>query len=359
MSEIVLDGLSFCYPGAVENTLDNLDLQINAGEAHALLGGSGAGKSTLLNLLSGLLRVQSGRMLFDGLDVGQVAPHERRVSQVFQFPVLYEALTVEENLAFPLRNLKDSVSGKRGRVDELARRLKIDHLLSRGSKNLSLFEKQLVAIGKSLVRPDVALVLLDEPLTAAEPVHKWELRQTLKSLQREMGATMIYVTHDQTEALTFADRISVLHDGKILQTGSPQSLVDLPAHEHVGYFVGTPGMNLLDSEISAGFYQLAGSQLAQTDSVPGPCRVGFRPEHCELSNVRPTDREAVAVEILGKRTLGTLRQEQIGLALARLGTSEITSRQTLSNLSEGRGWLTVDPTRVLGFRDGWRIGERA
>ena len=359
MSEIVLDGLSFCYPGAVENTLDNLDLQINAGEAHALLGGSGAGKSTLLNLLSGLLRVQSGRMLFDGLDVGQVAPHERRVSQVFQFPVLYEALTVEENLAFPLRNLRDSVSGKRGRVDELARRLKIDHLLGRGSKNLSLFEKQLVAIGKSLVRPDVALVLLDEPLTAAEPVHKWELRQTLKSLQREMGATMVYVTHDQTEALTFADRISVLHDGKILQTGSPQSLVELPEHEHVGYFVGTPGMNLLDAEISAGFYRLSGSQIAQTDSAAGPCRVGFRPEYCELSNVRPADKAAIAVEILGKRTLGTLRQEQVGLALARLGTSEITSRQTLSSLDEGLGWLTVDPARVMGFRDGWRIGERA
>ena len=359
MSEIVLEELSFRYPDTVENTLDSLDLQINSGEAHALLGGSGAGKSTLLNLLSGLLRVQSGRILFDGLDVGQVAPHERRVSQVFQFPVLYEALTVEENLAFPLRNLKDSMSGKRGRVDELARRLKIDHLLGRTSKNLSLFEKQLVAIGKSLVRPDVALVLLDEPLTAAEPVHKWQLRQTLKTLQREMGATMIYVTPDQTEALKFAHRISILHDGKILQTGSPQSLVELPSHEHVGYFVGTAGMNLLDAEISAGFYQLAGSQIAQTDSAAGPCRIGFRPEYCELSNVRPADKEAIAVEILGKRTLGTLRQEQIGLALARLGATEITSRQTLSDLDEGPGWLTVNPTRVMGFRDGWRIGERA
>ena len=359
MSEIVLEQLSFRYPGTAVDTLDHLNLRISSGEAHALLGGSGAGKSTLLNLLSGLLHVQQGRMSFDGVEVGQVAPHLRRVSQVFQFPVLYEAMTVEENLAFPLRNLGISASSRRGHVKEIAVKLEIEHLLQRPATSLSLFEKQLVAIAKSLVRPDVALILLDEPLTAAEPEHKWQLRRVLKSLQRSLGATMIYVTHDQTEALTFADRISVMHDGKMLQTGSPQELVESPSHEYVGYFVGSPGMNLLDGEILGGYYCLAGQRIAPALSSSGPCRIGFRPENCQLHLERPGDGQSIEVQILNKRTLGTLRDAPIGLAVARLNGAEITSRQSLANLAEGPGWLTVQSPRVVGFRDGRRITEHA
>ena len=278
MAELVLENLSYQYPGAVEPTLRNLDLTIASGEAHALLGSSGAGKSTLLNLLSGLLPADAGQLLLNGSDLALKDAADRGVTQVFQFPVLYEAMDVLGNLSFPLKTAGMSRRDSRSRAREIAEHLEIDHLLGRRPARLSLFEKQLVAIGKALVRPDVSLVLLDEPLTAAEPARKWRLRRTLKMLQRESAATMIYVTHDQTEALTFADRISVMYQGGILQTGSPEQLLNQPAHEHVGYFVGAPGMNFLPGEIADGVVKVAGNAFGPTRHDAGPCRLGFRPE---------------------------------------------------------------------------------
>ncbi len=283
MANIILDELGFAYPGASQPTLLPLSVEIKEGEAFALLGASGAGKTTLLNLLSGLLLPTTGRILFDGVDVSTQSGSQRNLAQVFQFPVLYESLTIADNLAFPLRARKAdngfSAADIQSRVAKIARELDIENLLKRKPKNLSLFQKQLVAIGRALMRPDVSVVLLDEPLTAVEPRTKWQLRQTLKRLQQELGVTMVYVTHDQTEALTFADRVAVMADGKILQTASPQEVFEHPAHEFVGFFIGSPGMNFvaIDSAGPAQMYAASGVDRS------AQC-IGFRPEWARLEN---------------------------------------------------------------------------
>jgi len=354
LADIQLKSLTFHYPGAVEATLLDLNLSVRRGEAHALLGSSGAGKSTLLNLLSGLLPASDGSIFFDGADVGGREPWARRVTQVFQFPVLYEAMTVFENLSFPMREL--AAGERRQRAEDVAARLGISGVLERRPASLTLVEKQLVAIGKALMRPDVSLVLLDEPLTAAEPEHKWRLRQTLRALQADLGATMIYVTHDQTEALTFADRVSVLHDGRILQTGTPETLVTMPDHEHVGYFVGSPGMNLLDGEIRGGQAMVGGEKLGSLDVADGPCRFGFRPEWAELVTGDSIPADGLLVQVQTTRTLGVNRGEAHGLVVADHQGSEIITRQGLGGVGSGPARVRVDPDRLIGFREGWRIG---
>lgn len=353
MAEIRLDQLSFRYPGATAETLSALSLDVARGEAHALLGGSGAGKTTLLNLLSGLLPAPRGSVHFDGNDVGETAPWARRVTQVFQFPVLYEAMTLAENLCFPMRELPRDEQQRRS--TDVAERLGIAAALTTRPAGLTLVQKQLAAIGKALLRPDVSLVLLDEPLTAAEPEHKWQLRQTLRALQTDLGATMIYVTHDQTEALTFADRVSVLHEGRILQTGTPQDLVEAPAHEHVGYFVGSPGMNLLDGELRDGRCLVGQTNIGRLPAPDGSCRFGFRPEWAVVEPGGELSAETLPVEVLTTRTLTTEHGALHGLVIAQHQGAEIITRQNLNDLSPGPARLRVDAARLVGFRDGWRI----
>ena len=332
MANIILDELGFAYPGALEPTLQPLSVEIKDGEAFALLGASGAGKTTLLNLLSGLLVPTTGRILFNGVDVSSQSGSERNLAQVFQFPVLYESLTIADNLAFPLRARK-AVNGFSAvdiasRVAKIAGELEIENLLKRKPKTLSLFQKQLVAIGRALMRPDVSVVLLDEPLTAVEPRTKWQLRQSLKRLQEELGVTMIYVTHDQTEALTFADRVAVMADGKILQTASPQEVYEQPAHEFVGFFIGSPGMNFvaIDSAIPAPMYAASGvDQFAQ--------RVGFRPEWARLEHP-PMTHPLSAVHWLGRVThcqiLGTQDGVPVGITTLASEVGELKVRGAIN-----------------------------
>ena len=286
MASITLENLGFRYPGATGDTLSGLDLEIADGEAHALLGASGAGKTTLLNLLSGLLSPGAGRLAFDGRDVSRLPGRARNVAQVFQFPVLYASLSVADNLAFPLRARGIAAARIAERVDHICDELAITELRDRRPATLSLFEKQLVAVGKALVREDVSLVLLDEPLTAVQPRIKWRLRQTLRKVQEDLGVTMIYVTHDQTEALTFADRVSVLAAGGILQTGTPAELYEAPAHEFVGHFVGSPGMSFLP---------------ASTLHVSLGERLGFRPEWAQLDANGPVRGKVTRVRFQGTR----------------------------------------------------------
>ncbi len=361
MAEIELAGLTFSYPGADEPTLTDLSLSVRRGEAHALLGSSGAGKSTLLNLLSGLLPAPAGSISFDGADVGQLEPWARKVTQVFQFPVLYDAMTVAENLSFPMRELP--AAEQRRRAEDVAERLGISGALQLKPERLTLVQKQLVAIGKALMRPDVSLVLLDEPLTAAEPEHKWQLRQTLRALQADLGATMIYVTHDQTEALTFADRVSVLHDGRILQTGTPEELVVSPDHEHVGYFVGSPGMNLLDGEVRAGRCLVADQEIGTLAVADGPARFGFRPEWASMTMAATSpeagDGPTLPVQVRATRTLGTARGVTHGLVLAEHQGAEVVTRQDLGAVAPGPAAVRIEPGRLLAFRDGWRVAPGA
>lgn len=213
------------------------------GRAYALLGPSGCGKTTLLNIISGLLTPSRGRILFDGKDVTDLPPEQRNIAQVFQFPVLYDTMTVYDNLAFPLRNRKVPTGEIKKRVHEVAEILDLQDVLKKRAAGLSADAKQKISLGRGLVRDDVAAILFDEPLTVIDPHLKWQLRCKLKEVHEKSGLTLIYVTHDQVEALTFAEHVIVMYEGKIVQIGTPQELFEQPAHKFVGYFIGSPGMN--------------------------------------------------------------------------------------------------------------------
>lgn len=330
---MTIEDLSFSYPGAPAATLEQLNLQIASGEAHALLGGSGAGKTTLLNLLSGLLKPTAGALSLGGRDLAQLAPGERGVAQVFQFPVLYDSLSVLDNLTMPLRARGVGARERRAQADMVAGQLAFADLgfgaLDRvRPASLSLYQKQLLAVGKALLTPDLGLLLLDEPLTAVEPSLKWRLRQTLKAVQAERGVTMVYVTHDQTEALTFADRVSVMRDGNILQSAAPSALYNEPEHTWVGHFIGSPGLNLIDAELvgdvlvredwrwplpSAERFGLAGGW------PPGPVQLGFRPEWARLQLGPAADDVALLRGAIASRALQGLDADgEFGLTEVRL-----------------------------------------
>lgn len=268
MSAIELKHLTFGY--GADPIISDLSLQIADGERHAILGASGAGKTTLLNLLSGLLTPDSGHILFDGESVERLSPGARQLTQVFQFPVLYESLSVRENLLFALRNSGQLNAAGEAHVLEIVRELDLESCLDAKPRNLDLYQKQLVAVAKAIVRTDTRLVLLDEPLTAVDPKRKWQMRQVITRVQQKFGLTMIYVTHDQTEAMAFADRVSVLTQEGIAQTGSPGELYASPASPFVGHFVGSPGMNFLPGECFQSQAPLVGFR-ADWAKLTGPC----------------------------------------------------------------------------------------
>ena len=332
MSSIELQQVAFRYPGADVDTLTALDLQVHDGEAHALLGASGAGKTTLLNLLSGLLHPTSGRVLFNGVDVSELPGRDRAIAQVFQFPVLYESLTVEENLAFPLRVKKLPRAQIAERLQVICEELELDALRRVKPRQLSLYEKQLVAVGKALVRPDVSVVLLDEPLTAVEPRIKWRLRQSLRRVQADLSVTMIYVTHDQTEALTFADRVSVLTTAGILQTGTPEVVYSAPSHEYVGHFVGSPGMN---------FVPAAALGLDNAE------RVGFRAEWAQLDN----SDAMLSGRVVRERLQGTRDGAPYGLLTIDSAQGLLTVRTVLPEESLLDTQVGVRVQRYVAFED--------
>ena len=348
MASVSVSGLTHKYGGNAK-VLDGIDLEVADGEAHAVLGGSGAGKTTLLNLLSGLLRPSSGTIEFDGRCLADVDAAERNVAQVFQFPVLYPGLDVAGNLGFPLRNRGWRRAAVQRRVEEVAELLALGPLLDKKPRALSLFEKQMTAIGRALVRPDVALVLLDEPLTAVEPAAKWQLRQALQRVRRELGLTMIYVTHDQTEALTFAERITMLHQGKVLQTGTPEDLYERPAHEAVARFIGSPGMNLVPARVSNGELRIDGQSLCPCTLADGNCVVGFRPEWANIGDT------GIPVSVRSVRPLGAIGGVQVALVTAEVGGATIHVRQPMHTAGNGQARVRIAPERLALYRHGRRL----
>ena len=293
MARITLQGLRHSYepdPGEHSDwALKRVDVEWDDGGAYALLGPSGCGKSTMLNVISGLLRPSEGRVLFDGRDVTPLDPVHRHVAQVFQFPVVYDTMTVYDNLAFPLRNRGLGAQAVDARVREVAAMLDLADLLARRASRLTADAKQKISLGRGLVRPDVNVIMFDEPLTVIDPHLKWVLRSKLKEVHHEFGATMIYVTHDQTEALTFADRVVVMYEGEIVQIGTPVELFERPRHTFVGYFIGSPGMNVLPCTLDGGTAWFDGERVA-TAAVPavaptnGRLELGVRPEFVRFSD---------------------------------------------------------------------------
>ncbi len=253
MTRITLDHIGHSYgsdkSGQKRYALKPMHHVWQHGQAYALLGPSGCGKTTLLNIISGLVIPSEGRLLFDDRDVTRLATEQRNIAQVFQFPVIYDTMTVAENLAFPLRNRKMPKREIDARVAEISDMLDLGPVLGKRARGLTADAKQKISLGRGLVRRDVSAVLFDEPLTVIDPALKWDLRSKLKKVHQALDLLMIYVTHDQVEALTFADQVVVMNDGEAVQIGTPAELFDRPAHRFVGYFIGSPGMNFVDARV--------------------------------------------------------------------------------------------------------------
>src|SRR5690349_12103671 len=286
MARIDLDHIRHSYLASPRSEQDYALKEVHHtfddGGAYALLGPSGCGKTTLLNIISGLIHPSQGRVLFDGRDVTDLAPQQRNIAQVFQFPVIYDTMTVFDNLAFPLRNRKLGEAEVRSRVNEVAEMLELGADLRRRASGLGADAKQKISLGRGLVRQDVAAMLFDEPLTVIDPHVKWILRRKLKQIHKRYKLTLIYVTHDQAEALTFADRVVVMYEGSVVQQGTPQELFETPLHRFVGYFIGSPGMNFLPCRLTAGGAEVAGQHVPLPAGLParapktGTLEIGIR-----------------------------------------------------------------------------------
>ena len=257
MAKITLDGIRHSYTRTNSSSnnhsndwaLKEINISCLDGGAYALLGPSGCGKTTLLNIISGILTPTEGRVLFDNIDVTPQPSEKREIAQVFQFPVIYDTMTVFDNLAFPLKNRKVPKDDIHKRVNEIAAMLDLQETLHDRASGLTADGKQKISLGRGLVRDNVNVIMFDEPLTVIDPHLKWQLRSKLKELHQQLGVTMIYVTHDQTEALTFADNVIVMQDGVIVQIGTPVELFEKPSHTFVGHFIGSPGMNVLPCKL--------------------------------------------------------------------------------------------------------------
>ncbi len=283
-----------------------LKMTFRDGGAYALLGPSGCGKTSLLNIMSGLLVPSKGTVMFDGRDVTHHTPQQRNIAQVFQFPVIYDTMTVAQNLAFPLQNRKVPAAQIKQRVGEIAEMLEMSHQLDQRAAGMSADQKQKISLGRGLVRPDVAAVLFDEPLTVIDPQLKWQLRRKLKQIHRELKLTLIYVTHDQVEALTFAEEVVVMTRGRAVQIGSAEALFERPAHTFVGHFIGSPGMNFLPAQTHASGLQVAGLNVTGTvaKALPaGPLKLGVRPEYVQLAAAQSAG--AVPATVTRVQDIGT------------------------------------------------------
>ncbi|MBK5927800.1 ABC transporter ATP-binding protein [Rhodobaculum claviforme] len=357
MAGITLDNLAHSYVaqprGPEDYALQELNHEWEDGAAYALLGASGCGKSTLLNIISGLLQPSRGRILFDGRDVTHLPTAERNIAQVFQFPVVYDTMTVRDNLAFPLRNRGHDEAHVAARVQEVARMIGMQDMLGRKARGLTADAKQKISLGRGMVRQDVNALLFDEPLTVIDPHMKWELRTQLKKLHHDFGHTMIYVTHDQTEALTFADKVVVMHEGRVVQIGTPQELFETPAHTFVGYFIGSPGMNLLPAEITGDRAVVGGMPVPLGHAygpVAGRVAIGIRPEFSRLSDEGGLPVIVRRIEDVGRHKI--IRADLLGHDISMIANEDEVIGPDMTR-------VVFDPAHINVYADDWRVAPRA
>jgi glycerol transport system ATP-binding protein len=354
MARIDLVDLAHSYSGNAADpesfALKPVTMTWRQGGAYALLGPSGCGKTTLLNLISGIVTPSRGKILFDDVDITPLSTQKRNIAQVFQFPVIYDTMTVGQNLAFPLKNRGVAKSEIDARVAEIARLLDLTPYLARKAQRLTADAKQKISLGRGLVRSDVAAILFDEPLTVIDPELKWQLRSKLKALHRALDLTMIYVTHDQTEALTFADTVVVMHDGRVVQSGTPAELFDRPAHTFVGYFIGSPGMNIVPAVVSGREARIDGRHTIALnhnyDGLPAGARIeiGVRPEFVEVA---PPGSGLLLANIERIDDLGRVR-----FARVRIGEAKFAARVPQGfSIPGNEAGLLFDPSHVHVYAD--------
>ncbi len=354
MARIGLKSLRHSYmpdpKGPADYALKQIDIEWDDGGAYALLGPSGCGKTTLLNIISGLIVPSEGQVIFGERDVTRLAPTERNIAQVFQFPVIYDTMSVYDNLAFPLRNRGVAKAKVDARVRTVAEMLELTDMLGQRAAGLTADGKQKISMGRGLVREDVNVIMFDEPLTVIDPHLKWKLRSKLKELHQRIRVTMIYVTHDQTEALTFADQVVVMQDGVVVQIGTPVDLFERPAHTFVGHFIGSPGMNVLACEIRDGAAFFGGAPVATVNRAEarGRTEIGVRPEFVTLAP------EGIPAEIVRIADVGRHRIVETEVAGQRVNAILPEDRP----VEKGPVHLAFDPAQTRIYSDGWLAGGR-
>ena len=354
MSKITLNELSHSYLQSQSKDEDwairNVNIDWEDGGAYALLGPSGCGKTTLLNIISGLIIPTRGKILFNDEDITEKNPVERNIAQIFQFPVIYDTMTVFENLAFPLRNRKIPEEEITRKVNEIAEMLELTSTLHNRASGLTADGKQKISLGRGLVRSDVNVIMFDEPLTVIDPHLKWVLRSKLKELHQKIKRTMIYVTHDQTEALTFADQVVVMHEGQIVQTGTPVELFEKPKHTFVGHFIGSPGMNILPCEINKGAVAVNGTKIETSNlkidnSNFSKIEIGVRPEFISFN------KEGLPVKILNVSNTG---KNKIIETESDSGNIKLITKAS-EKIPEGSAFLTFKKEYSYVYGDNWIV----
>ncbi|GAB4589808.1 sn-glycerol-3-phosphate ABC transporter ATP-binding protein UgpC [Nocardia sp. IFM 10818] len=343
MATVTFDQATRLYPGSAKPAVDQLNLEIADGEFLVLVGPSGCGKSTSLRMLAGLEEVSDGRILIGDKDVTHAEPKERDIAMVFQNYALYPHMSVAENMGFALKMAKVAKAERDQRVREAAKLLDLEQYLDRKPKALSGGQRQRVAMGRAIVRqPQV--FLMDEPLSNLDAKLRVQTRTQIAQLQRRLGTTTVYVTHDQVEAMTMGDRVAVLKDGLLQQCASPRDLYRNPANLFVAGFMGSPAMNLFTLPIEQGVLMLGGCPLplprSVADATGGTVVVGIRPEHLEpTGNGTGIAMEVDVVEELGSdayiygRTLGAVGGDET--IVARADWRNPPAKGTRLNLGAG------------------------
>ena len=277
MASVVFENASRIYPGTTAPAVDKLNLTVADGEFLVLVGPSGCGKSTSLRMLAGLEEIDGGRILIGDRDVTNVAPKDRDIAMVFQSYALYPHMTVAENMGFALKIAGVDKAERAKRVLEAAKLLDLEPYLERKPKALSGGQRQRVAMGRAIVR-EPQVFLMDEPLSNLDAKLRVATRTQIAALQRRLGITTVYVTHDQVEAMTMGDRVAVLKDGLLQQVDSPRNLYEKPANAFVAGFIGSPAMNLLVAPVSGGKAHLGDLDIDVPASAGSSVTVGIRPE---------------------------------------------------------------------------------
>ncbi|WP_448631266.1 ABC transporter ATP-binding protein [Cellulomonas soli] len=348
MATVTFDQATRVYPGTERPAVDALNLHIEDGEFLVLVGPSGCGKSTSLRMLAGLEDVNAGRILIGDRDVTDVQPKDRDIAMVFQNYALYPHMTVADNMGFALKIAGTPKAEIRTRVEEAAKILDLTQYLDRKPKALSGGQRQRVAMGRAIVRqPQV--FLMDEPLSNLDAKLRVQTRTQIASLQRRLGVTTVYVTHDQTEALTMGDRIAVLKDGLLQQVGTPRDMYDTPANVFVAGFIGSPAMNIGTFPIFEGYAQLGRAKIAVPREVvsgltpedKNHVTIGFRPESLDVVAEGTPDAIPVVVNLV----------EELGSDAFVYGslTNEFGAAEAVtSGAGDAQVIVRVDPRQVPG-----------
>ena len=358
MADVKLDGISKIYPNGFQAVTD-LSLELIEGEFLVLVGPSGCGKSTTLRMIAGLEEISGGDLYIGERRVNDVLPKDRDIAMVFQNYALYPQMTVAENIGFPLRLRKVRKADRRTKVEEVAKILELTEQLDKKPGKLSGGQRQRVAMGRAIVRQP-SLFLMDEPLSNLDAKLRVQMRADIASIQRELGVTMFYVTHDQVEAMTMGDRVAVIKDGYLQQVASPESLYDEPDNVFVAAFIGSPSMNLFegvvleDSErliVEFGDQRLAldpkvlSARPALRSYIGKPVVVGMRPEDMEDAAVvpdHPADQR-IEVEIDVREALGAETVMHFSLAANPVDSGDPDALDELGSENESRCTARFSP----------------